>query len=388
MASERHNGDDSDVESQSPEVATLANKLGNTSLGNDEPLDPTDQSTSAAAAAVTPSAAAALTAQQSRLACRMYEERFPEVDSLVMVNVRQIAEMGAYVHLMEYNNIEGMILLSELSRRRIRSIQKLIRVGRNEVVVVLRVDKEKGYIDLSKRRVSAEDVAKCEEKFNKSKAVHSIMRHVAEKLNASLEDLYTKYTWPLYKKYGHAYDAFKIAITDPEKVFADFSVPEDVKRELVANIRRRLTPQPIKIRADIEVTCFGYEGIDAIKSALQAGEGCSTEDAQIKIKLVAPPLYVMITQSLDKASGIEALEKAIAKIEETIKKQSGGLSVKMKPRAVSETDDLELAQLMARVERENAEISGDEEGSDEEGAVEADGDAGKGGDDEEDEDED
>ena len=38
----------------------------------------------------------------------------------------------------------GMILLSELSRRRIRSIQKLIRIGRNEVVIVLRVDKEKG----------------------------------------------------------------------------------------------------------------------------------------------------------------------------------------------------------------------------------------------------
>ena len=72
---------------------------------------------------------------------------------------------------MEYNNIEGMILLSELSRRRIRSVQKLVRVGRNEVVVVLRVDKEKGYIDLSKRRVSPEDVAKCEERYNKSKAV-------------------------------------------------------------------------------------------------------------------------------------------------------------------------------------------------------------------------
>jgi translation initiation factor 2 subunit 1 len=56
----------------------------------------------------------------------------------------KIAEMGAYVKLLEYDNIDGMILLSELSRRRIRSIQKLIRVGRNEVVVVLRVDKEKG----------------------------------------------------------------------------------------------------------------------------------------------------------------------------------------------------------------------------------------------------
>jgi len=47
-------------------------------------------------------------------------------------------------HQLEYDNTEGMILLSELSRRRIRSVQKLIRVGRNEVVVVLRVDKEKG----------------------------------------------------------------------------------------------------------------------------------------------------------------------------------------------------------------------------------------------------
>merc|ERR1711964_493887 len=81
-------------------------------------------------------------ASMSLTNCRFYEEKFPEIDSFVMVNVKQIAEMGAYVKLLEYDNIDGMILLSELSRRRIRSIQKLIRVGRNEVVVVLRVDKE------------------------------------------------------------------------------------------------------------------------------------------------------------------------------------------------------------------------------------------------------
>ena len=39
--------------------------------------------------------------------CRMYEERFPEVDDVVMVQVKSIAEMGAYVTLLEYNNIEG-----------------------------------------------------------------------------------------------------------------------------------------------------------------------------------------------------------------------------------------------------------------------------------------
>lgn len=64
-----------------------------------------------------------------------------------------------------------MILLSELSRRRIRSINKLIRVGRKECVVVIRVDKDKGYIDLSKRRVSQEEIIACEDKFSKAKAV-------------------------------------------------------------------------------------------------------------------------------------------------------------------------------------------------------------------------
>ena len=43
------------------------------------------------------------------LSCRFYKHRFPECDELVMVNVRQIAEMGSYVNLLEYNNIEGLI---------------------------------------------------------------------------------------------------------------------------------------------------------------------------------------------------------------------------------------------------------------------------------------
>lgn len=112
--------------------------------------------------------------------------------------MKNIAEMGAYVALLEYNSIEGMILLSELSRRRIRSISSLIKVGRQEPVMVLRVDKEKGYIDLSKRRVSEEDVAACEERYNKSKLVHSIMRHVAETMEADLEVLSSILCYNIY----------------------------------------------------------------------------------------------------------------------------------------------------------------------------------------------
>ncbi|KAJ3092725.1 hypothetical protein HK100_006879, partial [Physocladia obscura] len=296
-----------------------------------------------------------------------YQERYPEVDDLVMVNVQQIAEMGAYVRLLEYNNTEGMILLSELSRRRIRSIQKHIRVGKNEVVVVLRVDKEKGYIDLSKRKVSPEDIAKCEEKFTKSKQVHSIMSHVAERTGEPLEHLYENIAWPIYKRFGHAYDAFKLAINEPDKVFEGITMNDNIRQELLHNIKRRLTPQATKIRSDIEVTCFGYEGIDAIKAALHAGEGCSTETVPIKIQLVAPPLYVMTTNSLDKVQGVVVMEKAILRIEEVIKSHMGNLTVKMKPRAVSENDELELEKMIDEADRANRDVSGDEDSDGSEG---------------------
>lgn len=72
---------------------------------------------------------------------------------------------------------------------------------------------ETGYIDLSKRRVSPEDIVKCEERFNKGKMVASIMRHVAEKTKTPMETLYQEIGWPLNKKYGHAVDAFKLSIT-------------------------------------------------------------------------------------------------------------------------------------------------------------------------------
>ncbi|KAL6891094.1 translation initiation factor 2, alpha subunit [Trichoderma longibrachiatum] len=296
--------------------------------------------------------------------CRFYEEKYPEIDSFVMVNVKQIAEMGAYVKLLEYDNIDGMILLSELSRRRIRSIQKLIRVGRNEVVVVLRVDKEKGYIDLSKRRVSPEDIVKCEERYNKSKMVHSIMRHVAEKTQTPIESLYESITWPLNRKYGHAIDAFKLSITNPE-VWDDIKFPNQVvEDELKLYISKRLTPQPTKVRADVEVTCFGYEGIDAVKAALRTAEAKNTESMQVKVRLVSPPLYVLTSTCLDKAQGITRLEEAIVDIRTSIEAAGGNLTVKMEPKAVTESDDAELQALMEKRERENAEVSGDESVSD------------------------
>ncbi|XP_008789313.1 eukaryotic translation initiation factor 2 subunit alpha homolog [Phoenix dactylifera] len=319
------------------------------------------------------------------LECRMYEARYPEVDMAVMIQVKHIADMGAYVSLLEYNNIEGMILFSELSRRRIRSVSSLIKVGRQEPVMVLRVDREKGYIDLSKRRVSEEDIHACEERYNKSKLVHSIMRHVAETMDLDLEDLYIHVGWPLYRKYGHAFEAFKVIVTDPDSVLDSLTrevkevgpdgqevtkvvlaMTPEVKDALVKNIRRRMTPQPLKIRADIEMKCFQFDGVLHIKEAMKKAEAAGNDDCPVKIKLVAPPLYVLTTQTLDKEQGITILNNAIKACTEKIDHHKGKLVVKEAPRAVSERDDKLLAEHMAKLRSANEEIDGDEDTEEEE----------------------
>ena len=291
-----------------------------------------------------------------------------------MVNVRRIAEMGAYVNLLEYNNIEGMILLSELSRRRIRSINKLIRIGRNEYVVVIRVDRDKGYIDLSKRRVSPEDIVRCEEKFVKGKVVNSILRHVADLLgydtDEQFEELCEKTAWHFdekFKRQAASYDVFKVAVNDPT-VLDECGLDEKTKETLLVHIKRRLMSQAVKVRADIEVGCCVYEGIDAVKNALRAGIACSTEEMQVKINLIAPPLYVVTTNTLDKDKGLEKLNEALQAIEKSIKAARGIFNIQHAPKVVTDIDESELAKRMDQLERENAEVDGDEDNSDADGA--------------------
>ena len=131
--------------------------------------------------------------------------------------------------------------------------------------------------------------------------MNSILRHVADILqfetNEQLEDLYQKTAWHFEEKYKAnsksktvAYDIFKQAVADPS-LLDECGLEEQTKDVLLNNIRRKLTSQAVKIRADIECACYGYEGIDAVKTALRAGLEMSTDELPIKINLIAPPLY-------------------------------------------------------------------------------------------------
>lgn len=36
---------------------------------------------------------------------------------------------------------------------------------------------------------------------------------------------------------------------------------DDVRAAIMKNVTRRMTPQPLKIRADVDMTCFAYDGV-------------------------------------------------------------------------------------------------------------------------------
>jgi translation initiation factor 2 subunit 1 len=185
--------------------------------------------------------------------------------------------------------------------------------------------------------------------------------------------------WPLYRKYGHCFEAFKHMVTKPDEILdalrrpdGSGAVSDEVRDALVKDIRRRMTPQPLKIRADIELTCFEYDGVLHIKDAMRAAEaataesgGSSSEDAQVKVKvsLVASPLYVVTTQTLDKDKGVELVDLAVAAAGKAIEAKGGKIVIKEAARAVSERDDRLLAEKMEKLAKAAEE---EESGSEEE----------------------
>ena len=84
----------------------------------------------------------------------------------------------------------------------------------------------------------------------------------------------------------------------------------------------------------------------------------------MRIKLLAPPLYVLTTQTVDRKQGIEMLSKATEAVKASIESNKGKLVVREGARAVSERDEKLLKEQMSRLESQNREIEGDSDEDD------------------------
>ncbi len=153
--------------------------------------------------------------------------------------------------------------------------------------------------------------------------MHNILRQVAVKKEVTLLSLYKAFGWKLYKLYDHAYDAFRLALTDPTLAFKDVKVPEEIKGELLEAINHRMAPQQVKIKADFELKCMTFEGVEALRYALLTTqkEVNASDDLEVKFTLIAPPNYRIECQTTEKNKGIDKLKKALARIKELIEEK-------------------------------------------------------------------
>lgn len=72
---------------------------------------------------------------------------------------------------------------------------------------------------------------------------------------------------------------------------------------------------------------------------MRTAEKAGTEECPVKMKLLAPPLYVLTTNTLEKNKGIEVLNAACQIAKSTVEARKGRLLIKEAARAVSERDD-------------------------------------------------
>jgi len=255
--------------------------------------------------------------------------------------------MGAYVDLLEFEDREGMVLLSELSRRRIRSIKKLIGEGKMEVCMVIRVNDDAGYIDLSKRRVDAEDRLAYETRYNRAVVVQNTMRKIVkdtfdpdahEDGFNPLQSICERLSWRLYDDFPHAIDGLNAIGRDPSLI-DNYDLTDDEKDSLREQLARKNQSVAAKIRADVQLTCFGYEGVVAIRQALAAARDSGSEAFPITVKNVAPPVYSITTVTADMEGGVEALNTAIEAAAACIAKFEGNLTVVSTPATAAEEED-------------------------------------------------
>lgn len=297
--------------------------------------------------------------QNPNLQCRYYENEFPEDGSYVVVRIHRWHENGAYVQLLEYDNIEGLILSGEVTRKRVNHVNKLLKIGKRETMVVVRVDESKSYIDLSRKKVQEKDQKACEKFYKKSKIVHNILRQVAVKKEVTLLSLYKAFGWKLYKQYEHAYDAFRLSLSDQTLAFKDVKVPEDVKEELLEAIKHRMAPQPVKVKSDFELKCMNFEGVEGIRYALlKTQEIINVDEPQVSFTLIAPPNYRLECHTVEKNRAIEKQQKALGLIKEFIEEKGGNFRLYCEPKVFGAKDDRDIEDVIAEAQQQHPSDEG------------------------------
>jgi translation initiation factor 2 subunit 1 len=248
---------------------------------------------------------------------------YPDVGDLTIATVKRVVDYGAYVRLDEYEGIEGLIHISEISTTWVKNIREHVREGQKLVLKVLRVDRERSQVDLSLRRVTGREKTDKMLEWKRSKKADSIVKGAGERLKADAETT-EKMRLLVYEKLENPYEAFQEAAEEGEEVFTKLGIAPEWATALAEVSKSKVKLEKASLTATIELTCKAPEGIEAIRAALSnARKVKKPRGAKVRIYAIGAPKYRIEATTREYSEAESLLSSAVEEATNTLKSLGG-----------------------------------------------------------------
>jgi len=198
-------------------------------------------------------------------------EGFPEEGEIVYCRVERINPHSVFVNLVEYDK-HGLINISEVSPGRIRNLRDFVVEGRFIVCKVLRVDPQKGHIDLSLRRVNEQQrriknmAIKQEEKAEK--ILDNLSKEKKKDFRKVFDELWSKCS----KDYDYVFQLLE-DVAEGENTIKNYIKSKTFAEFLDKKIKEIIRPKEVEISKKVKIESEKENGIEIIRNALLNTEG-------------------------------------------------------------------------------------------------------------------
>jgi translation initiation factor 2 subunit 1 len=253
------------------------------------------------------------------------KQGFPEEDELVLCTVTNIHYHSVFVRMDEYDRT-GLIHISEVSPGRIRNIRDFVEEGKKVVCKVLKIDKKKGHVDLSLRRVNDNQKRKKVNEIKEEQKAEKIIELIAKNNNKDPKKLFFDLSDKILKKYEDIRSCFKDTVKKPD-ILTKLGVDKDLSEQLTELIKTRFKEEDITIGGKLKITSYEPNGLEIVKKALLDVEKV---DKSISLLYAGGGTYnISVTQKKYKDAE-KILEKALKKVHSIDEKDLGKVEFKRK----------------------------------------------------------
>lgn len=232
--------------------------------------------------------------------------QWPEAGDLVIATIETVTDYGAYAKLDEYDK-RGLLHVSEISSSWIRNIRDFVREGQKVVLKVLRVDHEKGHIDLSLRRVTKRERIEKIMSWKKERKAEALLRGVAEKTGLTPDEVYQR-AQAIEQKYD-LYEAFEKAAVEGPDALTEISVPENLAKAFTEVAQERIHVKMVKVKGVLEIRVVKPNGVKIIKEAFHKAKGEKIKDAKVTFYVIAAPKYSVEVQAENYKRAEDVMQK-------------------------------------------------------------------------------